>query len=53
MGPYHPSFAGGSINLKNTVITGNDGSDCFGTVTAQGYNIIQGGMRRVQRTRPL
>lgn len=40
--------AAGTVNLKNTILAGNvDGSsapvepDCFGTLTSQGYNLIQ------------
>jgi CSLREA domain-containing protein len=30
-----------SLNLKNTMIAGNTNSDCTGTLTSYGYNLIQ------------
>lgn len=37
--------AGGTVNFKNTLIAGNTsngaGPDCAGTLTSQGYNLIQ------------
>jgi large repetitive protein len=36
VGGIHTS---GILNIKNTIIAGNDGVQCFGALTSQGYNL--------------